>query len=113
MKTKRMLKPVIMDRRTIKNIFTILEPNCFTQGSCYKSETEWGKALPTEIIYIPEYSYKTMEPSELYTKQDFINIAKEYKYVEPDYLFDMVDWQHPETLADEIEEVEEDYNENK
>lgn len=52
MKTKRMFKPLMLDKRTARNIFKILEPNFFQQGMCYKSEYDFNKALPNEIVYL-------------------------------------------------------------
>lgn len=91
------------------------------QGTGYKSNKEWNTMLPDEVIYIPECGYRQEDENGnevitghfvnkdcIYTKQDFIDIVK--SKVKPSRvddeasaLFDMIDYQCPETLASELE----------
>lgn len=85
------------------------------QGYGYKeTKKEWNNIKDDEIIYIPEYGYDyndtykgyTVERENAYTKNDFIRLVKE-NVKNGDFerlameLFDMVDWQFPESLIDE------------
>jgi len=92
-----------------------------TQGVIYKDYEAYrtGKG----VCYIPEYDFDNEDnPFELeekamvangiednkfqalngYHRSDFLRIAEGNKQF-ADCLFEMVDWQHPEALADEIE----------
>lgn len=88
------------------------------QGMGYKLDKDWDKMLDDEIIYIPEVGYREKLTDNLrkfptdidcvYTKQDFINIVKDEVKPsrvdeEAQALFDAVDWQTPEALAEEWE----------
>lgn len=88
------------------------------QGIGYKSNKEWSRMLPDEVIYIPEVGYREKLTDRLhkfptdidcvYTKQDFIDIVKDKVKPsrineEAQALFDAVDWQTPEALAEEWE----------
>tara|TARA_R100001244_G_scaffold60743_1_gene51005 strand:+ start:675 stop:914 length:240 start_codon:yes stop_codon:yes gene_type:complete len=61
-------------------------------GYCFKS----NKAFKSKkgVCYIAELS------DQKYTYNDFLNIAKGNKDLAQN-LFDIVDWQHPETLLEE------------
>jgi hypothetical protein len=98
------------------------------QGTGYKSKKEWSRMLANEVIYIPECGYRQEDENGneiitdhfvnkdcIYTKQDFIDIVKDK--VKPSRvddeafaLYEMVDWQCPEVLADELE-YDADYEE--
>lgn len=122
--------PVYMKEQVIKGIksndhkiMEVFESSDIGQGMGYKLDKEWNKILPNEVIYIPEVGYSEYDTDHIrsfpvnadcvYSKQDFINIIKEYVKPsrveeEAQALFNMVDWQCPETLADELE-FDEDY----
>ena len=88
------------------------------QGYGYKPRIDLEKVSNDAIIYIPEFGYEKRIPQldSIYTKQDFVNLCKEYnqncadlfgegqKALEASALFDELDWQYPETLLDEMEE---------
>ncbi|AIY85375.1 hypothetical protein U729_3219 (plasmid) [Clostridium baratii str. Sullivan] len=64
------------------------------QGKVYKDYNEFNKKSK-EVCYIPELSdYK-------YNYHDFFNIALGNKRLAKE-LFDVVDWQSPETYLDEL-----------
>jgi hypothetical protein len=65
-----------------------------TNGYCFKDYQAFENKKG--ICYIPELS------DEKYTYKDFMQIAKGNKNL-AHTLFCIVDWQHPETLLDEIE----------
>lgn len=112
--TKKILKKAIKENNT--EILADFEADDIGQGYGYKSHKDWDKVSPDEVIYIPECGYNTeygdgcgypINADYAYTKKDFIKIVK--NRVHPDRiddeafaLFDMVDWQPPEVLADEL-----------
>tara|TARA_R100001163_G_C4906842_1_gene92926 strand:- start:271 stop:498 length:228 start_codon:yes stop_codon:yes gene_type:complete len=67
-------------------------------GYCFKDRKAFNNKKG--ICYIPELS------DQKYTYSDFLRIANSNKTLAQN-LFDIVDWQHPETLLDEwsIEEL--------
>ena len=67
-------------------------------GYCFKDRQAFNNKKG--ICYIPELS------DQKYTYLDFLRIANNNKTLAQN-LFDIVDWQHPETLLDEwsIEEL--------
>lgn len=90
------------------------------QGIGYKDYDAWG--TKNEIVYIPEYAFEDdnietiLDDGEVFYKLDTIKtkyttndimevcktfgIPKRYAW----QLFDTLDWQHPESLADEFSE---------
>ena len=90
------------------------EPSDIGQGMGYKIDLRWDE-IPSDdiVIYIPEYGYGMWDdqdsmPKEdsIYTKADFREITKELgkrAEEEAEYLFQAVDWQHPESLWDEMD----------
>lgn len=92
-----------------EKILSMFKAEWIGQGYGYKSEKNWNEMKSDEVIYIPEYGYKqgTDIPEDFYTKQDFIDIVGE---VRAQNLFSDVDWQYPETLAEEYD-WQTDYNE--
>lgn len=86
----------------------------YNDGFIFKSydNYESGKG----VCYIPEYAYngdRIDESSEYldesfgYTRKHFKELCEGTK-IESDYLFEMVDWQSPETLLTEMLDNEED-----
>ena len=106
-----MTKTEVMRRITkdgsvkLEDLFPIMD---IGQGYGFKNYGAWEEIGPDEVIYIPEYSYKEeIDIEGIYSKQDFIDLCNgdtDRAYT----LFDMVDWQSPETLLMEIEMEEED-----
>lgn len=94
------------------------------QGDGYKAMEDWNDLNDDDIIYIPEYGYDKedgkilVSRGDAYSKNDFKKVIRElddrYKDIgrctEVDRmameLFDMVDWQYPESLAYEMFEME-------
>ena len=94
------------------------------QGYGYKDiSKEWEDMNPDDIIYIPEYAYEDEEDGTIfvsrenaYSKNDFKRIIQRLDYEWRDIgrcvevnrmakeLFESVDWQFPESLANEMEE---------
>lgn len=79
------------------------------QGWGYKEGCKlWCEIEDDDVIYVPEYGVeKDIDGNEYaetwYTKKDFIELCSvEGCPIEAETLFDMVDWQFPETLLDEI-----------
>lgn len=72
------------------------------QGYGYKNKDAYEED-PDAICYIPEYSFDedTLELhiESCYTRNDFIKIAGDVD--KAGWLFNAVDWQHPEALIDE------------
>lgn len=89
----------------LETLFPIMD---IGQGYGFKNYGAWEDIGADEVIYIPEYSYKeAVDIDGIYTKQDFIELCN--NDVDRAFsLFDMVDWQSPETLLIEIEIEEED-----
>lgn len=94
-----------------ENILSMFKAEWIGQGYGYKSEKNWNEMQLDEVIYIPEYGYRegTDIPEDLYTKQDFLNIVGGNEG-RAQNLFSDVDWQSPETLANEWDWMT-DYNE--
>ena len=122
--TKEKLQKAIRDND--KAVLAEFVADDIGQGNGYKSTKDWDRMLPDEVIYIPECGYAKKDKGEysgyvqnencIYTKQDFIDIVK--NKVKPSRvddeafaLFDMVDWQSPELLADELN-YDADYEED-
>ena len=94
------------------NVLKVFKSRDIGQGYGYKLYKDWDKIEDDEVIYIPEYAYKQIEPEEkwfdvpfsingCYTKEDFIDIVGDEERAQT--LFEDVDWQYPETLADEYD----------
>ena len=86
----------------------------YNNGFIFKSFENYKNGK--EICYIPEnasgdYDFKEfLDESYGYTRKDFEKLCKDTK-IEPEYLFELVDWQQPETLLSELlnnEELEND-----
>lgn len=71
----------------------VIERVYFQQGYVFKDAYAY-KHEPDKVCYIPELS------DEKYTRNDFLRICHEQEEF-ADELFDMVDWQHPESLMDD------------
>ena len=88
------------------------------QGYGYKdSDFDWDNGDPSDIIYIPEYGYSdedtTVERKNAYSKNDFITAVRdmfEFEKIEVSEkdidgiayrIFNIVDWQFPESELDE------------
>lgn len=81
-----------------------------TQGRFFKSHRNWDlypirDDLP---VYVPEYS----KPGEFFSVKDFLRICNQDEHM-AENIFDMVDWQQPETLLQEILESESVYNQGE
>ena len=81
----------------------------YNKGFIFKSFENYQSGK--EICYIPEntsdYDFKEyLDESYGYTRKDFENLCKGTK-IDPEYLFELVDWQQPETLLSEILDDEE------
>lgn len=78
------------------------------QGYGFKSDKKWEDMKLDEVIYVPEYGIAEDELGNEYaessfTKQDFINLCLEENCpINGEVLFNMVDWQFPETLLYEL-----------
>lgn len=79
------------------------------QGYGYKdNEFDWDNGNPTDIIYIPEYGYDRdgeqcyVVRENAYSKEDFIDLCdgNEKKAA---YIFEVVDWQFPESFYNEVD----------
>lgn len=64
-----------------------------SQGYVYKNEENYYEN-PDKPCYIPELH------DTIYTKNDFLELTRNNESI-ADLLFDIVDWQSPETLFDE------------
>lgn len=71
-----------------------IEREATAQGYVFKDEEAYIKGCG--VCYIPELS------DEKYTREDFLRIANGNIDI-ANMLFEMVDWQSPETLYDELE----------
>lgn len=103
----------------------VIEKEFYCQGYIYKDFDAFENKT-NEICYVPEYSGDNIEDTvsvredNKYTYKDFVRIAQEFidmnedvkRYCEKNgetaediarNVFEMVDWQHPETLIDEFE----------
>lgn len=106
-------------KTTGKELMELMPPDTTSQGYCYKTEKRWEDVEPDEVVYIPECAYSSdysMEEGDfwylmdvVYTKQDFVELCKncsdttQEEYCTAEALLDMVDWQCPETLLDEMD----------
>lgn len=86
-----------------------IEFQTLNQGWGYKcDDLDWDVISPDTVIYVPEHGIKTDNDGreyakDYYTKQDFIDLcADENCPVDAETLFDMVDWQYPESLLTEL-----------
>ena len=101
-----------MKWKDIKNNPYVTEENKFWIGQGYGYKVDnWDKSELDDIVYIPEYGYVTDEEGKeyikyAYTKQDFLDLCKGDCCCTPYVLFDMVDWQFPETLLSELDDIE-------
>jgi len=77
----------------------IITKEYWRQGWIYKDPNAFYKKS-NDICYVPELS------DERYAYRDFLRIANGREKV-AEILFDMVDWQHPETLMIEFNDFEE------
>lgn len=81
------------------------ETQGYNGGFIFKSVENYDSGKG--VCYIPEYiiGVKDYEPyvsgEHGYTRQDFEKLCEGTK-IDPDYLFETVNWQHPETLLDEL-----------
>ena len=81
------------------------------QGWGYKSYDAWDiskrEIYDDLIVYIPEYCYsdntkvKQIEVGCCYTRNDFEILCSETQ-INPEFLFESVDWQHPLSLLNEM-----------
>ena len=85
----------------------------YNGGFIFKSYENFEK--DDEVCYIPEYAYngkKRDDTSEFldesfgYTRKDFQALCEGTK-IDIDYLFELVDWQSPEALLNEMLDYEE------
>jgi len=72
----------------------VIEREFCGMGEIFKDEEAFEVGLD-RVCYIPELSDTT------YTRRDFLNIADGHEGLAR-YLFEVVDWQTPEALFDEI-----------
>lgn len=86
----------------------------YNGGFIFKSYDNFKK--DNEICYIPEYAYngkkiddtsEYLDESYGYTRKDFQALCEGTK-IDIDYLFELVDWQAPSTLLNELLDNEED-----
>lgn len=85
------------------------------QGYGYKSIEAWllGQHKHYEdkyICYIPEYCYKDEQVKQididsLYTFKNFQDLCSGTNII-PDFLFESCDWQHPSSLLQELDNIE-------
>jgi hypothetical protein len=71
----------------------VIEREYHGQGHIFKDEEAYEAGL-NNVCYIPELS------DTVYTHQDFLDVTGGEEALARD-LFDHVDWQHPESLAEE------------
>ena len=82
----------------------------YNNGFIFKSFENYQNGK--EICYIPEFiqglnDYQEYVSGERgYTRQDFEKLCENTK-IDSDYLFELVDWQHPKTLLSELLDDEE------
>lgn len=93
------------------NLIYKRERQGYNDGFIFKSVYNFYKG--EGVCYIPEYimgvdDYETYVSGEHgYTRQDFDKLCEGTR-IDPEYLFELVDWQHPETLLDELLENDDD-----
>lgn len=85
-----------------------------SNGTCMKDFEAFENKELEKVVYVPEYNIVEYEETgtQGYTYAKMVEIAEEYD-VDLDMLFEMLDWQSPETLANEISEVERGYEDAK
>lgn len=81
-----------------------------SQGLVYKNEEAWDLNSDDIIVYIPEYGIYPQDQRQIdwkdgYSKKDILTICYNNEFVSR-WIFDLLDWQSPETL---FEEISEDY----
>lgn len=72
----------------------IIDREYYRQGWIFKDE-EAFRLHPEQVCYVPELS------DEGYTRQDFLAMCNGQEEL-AEFLFEMVDWQSPETLKSEL-----------
>lgn len=78
----------------------VIDRDYYRQGWIFKDEEAYcDKEHPERVCYIPELS------DSLYTRQNFLDMCNGQPEI-ADLVFEMVDWQHPETYLDEQDEEE-------
>lgn len=77
----------------------VIEREYFQQGYIVKDEEAYLNC-PDQVCYVPELF------DEGYTRQDFLDMCNGQEEM-ADMLFEMVDWQSPETLKSELLDMQE------
>lgn len=77
----------------------VIEREYFQQGYIVKDEEAYLN-YPDKVCYVPELF------DEGYTRQDFLDMCYGQEEM-ADMLFEMVDWQSPETLQNELFDMQE------
>ena len=72
----------------------VIDREYYRQGWIFKDE-EAFRLHPERVCYVPELS------DEGYTRQDFLAMCNGQEEL-AEFLFEMVDWQSPETLKSEL-----------
>ena len=72
----------------------VIDREYYRQGWIFKDE-EAFRLHPEQVCYVPELS------DEGYTRQDFLAMCNGQEEL-AEFLFEMVDWQSPETLKSEL-----------
>ena len=72
----------------------VIDRGYYRQGWIFKDE-EAFRLHPKRVCYVPELS------DERYTRQDFLAMCNWQEEL-AEFLFEMVDWQSPETLKSEL-----------
>ena len=72
----------------------VIDRGYYRQGWIFKDE-EAFRLYPERVCYVPELS------DEGYTRQDFLAMCNGQEEL-AEFLFEMVDWQSPETLKSEL-----------
>ena len=72
----------------------VIDRGYYRQGWIFKDE-EAFRLHPEQVCYVPELS------DEGYTRQDFLAMCNGQEEL-AEFLFEMVDWQSPETLKSEL-----------
>ena len=72
----------------------IIQREFYGQGYIFKDEAAF-LSHPDQVCYVPELS------DEGYTRQDFLAMCNGQEEL-AEFLFEMVDWQSPETLKSEL-----------
>ena len=95
-----------------KNLEKHFPPKKTLNGICFKLPINSLKEVNEDVIvYVGEFAY-TEGLDRIYTARDILETAKEYApkdYTQnqiddlADFIFDVIDWQSPESFANEIE----------